>query len=464
MLLAAACALLTLVVIGIVMLPLLRRRVPAGDEGRYDRAVYRDQLAELDADVARGLVSEDAAVAARLEIERRMLATARPAPEPVASRRGTPIVAAALVVALMLLPAAIYLRYGAPQLPDEPFAARVISTPSQTAAAPGEHDLTASLAGLEEKLQKEPDNAERWMLYARTLSALGRYDDALQAYSHVVRLVPDDPEVLEGYGEMQVMAAQGIVTPAARETFVKTLAKDPEDQVARFYLALADEQAGEPRKAIDAWMKLAPDATAGSDMYEEIARRVTEAAATAGIPAPTLPAGRPFVPPAAEAAASPAVPAPDAAASMTPEQRDAMIRSMVAQLAARLEKAPNDADGWLRLGRAYAVLNDAAKSADAYAHAAKLRPDDASIPLQQAAASIDAMPQNQKVPPDLVAQLDHAKAAMPNAPEVFWYLGVAAVRNGNRIEAAADWTHLLDLLPANSDDRKMVQDALDALK
>lgn len=83
-----------------------------------------------------------------------------------------------------------------------------------------------------------------------------------------------------------------------------------------------------------------------------------------------------------------------ATASASPEQREAMIRGMVANLAAKLEKNPDDPEGWTRLGRSYMVLNDPAKAVDAYARAVKLRPDDpalkASYDEAQAAAKAPA--------------------------------------------------------------------------
>ena len=88
---------------------------------------------------------------------------------------------------------------------------------------------------------------------------------------------------------MLVLAAQGIVTPAARDAFVAALAADPAEKIARYYLALADSQAGEERRALDAWLKLAGELSADSQMRAEIARRVAQAAAQAGIEAPPLP-------------------------------------------------------------------------------------------------------------------------------------------------------------------------------
>jgi cytochrome c-type biogenesis protein CcmH len=59
----------------------------------------------------------------------------------------------------------------------------------------------------------------------------------------------------------------------------------------------------------------------------------------------------------------------EAAGQMTPEERQAFIRSMVDQLAARLQAEPADPDGWLRLARAYVVLGEGDKAREALAAA-----------------------------------------------------------------------------------------------
>ncbi len=127
-------------------------------------------------------------------------------------------------------------------------------------------------------------------------------------------------------------------------------------------------------------------------MRDEIRRRIEQAAQSAGIEAPALPA-------AAQAAAAepgtgeggstaPGPTAQDMAAAqnMSPEDRLAMIRSMVARLADRLKSEPNDLDGWLRLGRAYGVLGQRDDAIDAYEHADKLLPSGSSQHSDIAAA------------------------------------------------------------------------------
>ena len=136
---------------------------------------------------------------------------------------------------------------------------------------------------------------------------------------------------------------------------------------------------------------------------------------------------------------------------------------MVAQLAAKLQADPNDVDGWLRLGRSYSVLGDAEKSADAYDHAAKLNPSDASIPLQEAEALLENRAPGTPVPPRAVALLHRVEASEPDQPEVLWYLGAAAAQDHRVEEAERYWQRLLPLLPADSADRKTVRDPHHAL-
>ena len=52
---------------------------------------------------------------------------------------------------------------------------------------------------------------------------------------------------------------------------------------------------------------------------------------------------------------------------LSPQQRDDMVRGMVARLSARLKDNPDDLDGWRRLARAYQVLGDADKAREAQA-------------------------------------------------------------------------------------------------
>ena len=333
----------------VVCLPLLRGVPMVEERGQYDRAVYRDQLKEVDRDVARGVLSPAEAGSARLEIQRRLLSVDRSAGGKVWSE-ASPLLAATVAALVLAGAVGLYLHFGSPSLPDAPFNGRFAQQEGQ--AAHSQHtDMHQAAQELEQKLQANPSDATGWVLLARTESMLGDWQKATEAYRHAVGLGQNGPDVLAGYGEMQVLAAGGIVSPAAHAAFTAVLAADPKNEAARYYLAVADAQAGEDKRAIDRWLALAADLPEDSPMREAIARGVADAAKDGGIQAPALPKGAALAPEPETTGAQPG-PTQDqmaGAAKMSDAQRTQMIQGMVAQLAAHLQQAPGDLDGWLQL-------------------------------------------------------------------------------------------------------------------
>jgi cytochrome c-type biogenesis protein CcmH len=444
-----------------ILAPLLRGGRPVASRGSFDQAVYRDQLQELDRDIGRGLITPSEADSARLEIQRRLLNAARlPAAAPRLSR--SPILAVIVFVVVGGGSVFSYLWLGAPDLPDEPFSARK----AELAQDNGPSSLQQATAKLAARLKQNPSDAAGWLLYGRSLAMLDQWDQAEDAYHHAMDLGQTGPDVIAGHAEVLVMQAGGAVTPAAQTAFQQLMKADPKNPVARYYLALAAMQAGEPHQAIDGFQALLAELPADSPSRRQIGQRIAEAAQSAGIPTPELAKGTAPEQTAEQTPESP--PGPDAnavagAANMTDAQRETMIRGMVASLAAKQEADPNNLDGWLRLGRAYAVLHDTDKAADAYDKATKLRPSDVTIPLQEARALLSGQAPTDKVPPRVIALLKHVEATDPDQPIVLWYLGLSAAQDARIDEARGYWSRLLTKMPPGAQEAKMVQSAIDAL-
>jgi cytochrome c-type biogenesis protein CcmH len=453
MLLAIAIAVMTLVVVATVVLPLTKAARPAPERGQFDRAVYRDQLKELERDQARGLIDAAEAATARLEIERRLLATTEESKPPAPATRGSLVVAIALALLLPAGAVLAYLAVGAPGVPDQPYAERGPER-ALAAAGSGHGDMEKSASQLAEKLKANPGDDGAWLLLARTEAALGHWQKSAEAYRTAMRLTHDRPDVAAAYGEMLVMAADGIVTAPAHDILAAALQRDPGNVAARYYLALAAAQAGDAETAIAAWQKLAAEQPQGSPLRQELKTRIAEAAQSADIAAPDLAPPKPG-PSEAEMAE---------AAKMTPEARQQMIRGMVEKLAGEVQAKPDDLPGWLRLGRAYAVLGDSAKAADAYQHAAKLKPDDPRILVAEAEALMPDPKPETPISAHAVELLQHAEALDPKQPAALWYLGLAAAQQRNFSAATDYWQRLLEVLPAGSDQHRAVEQALAALK
>jgi cytochrome c-type biogenesis protein CcmH len=184
LLLAAVLAALAL---GFVLTPLLRRRASAtgNDRASANAAIYRGQLAELEAEHAQGLISAARYAESRAEIERRLADDLASGDAPPArSHRPSPGkgLALALGLVLPLLAGGLYLLVGTPGALEPAAATR--SAQSQHAVTPEQID--AMVAKLAERLAREPNNPEGWMMLARSQAALGRYAESAQAYAKLI--------------------------------------------------------------------------------------------------------------------------------------------------------------------------------------------------------------------------------------------------------------------------------------
>lgn len=362
--------------------PLIRSRPAPPPRGSYDAAVLVDQLAEVDRDEAAGLIDAEAAAGARREVKRRLLAAmesvqALPASDPPARGAGRRWLAATLALAVPVLAGALYLGLGNPTVPDEPLIARQTSGDLAEANRRPALDpsLVETVAQLERYLAVHPGEGQGWFLLGRSYLTIDRTADAVTALAKAKSLMPDRPDVTAAYGEALVIAADGHVDEPARAEFEQALAADPRNVQARYYLALGQAQQKDVAGALQSWVDLVALSPADAPWLPLVRQQIAAAAQAIGVDPATLKpsaAALALAPPATEApAATPGPSAEDmkAAAQMSPEQQQAMIRSMVERLATRLQENPDDRQGWLRLARAYDVLGETAKAADARARA-----------------------------------------------------------------------------------------------
>lgn len=351
MLLWIALALLTAAVLAAVLAPLARPAHEERAEGAADPgtlAVYRDQLQEIEAERARGLIGAAEAEAAKVEISRRLLASAERArsdsAEPRAlqeSRHATIVRATAVAVPLLAL--GLYLVHGSPGLPSSPFAAR---------QGADEHAALADLVGrVEARLREAPNDGKGWEVIAPVYLKIGRFRDAANAYANAARLQGETVRLLAGLAESSVLASDGIVTEEARVAYEKVLKAEPGRVEARFWLAMAKEQDGRFAEALADYNALMAQAPPDAPYRQPLTVRISEVSARISTSKASGSTSKASGPPPGPSAADMA-----AAAKLDPKQREQMIAQMVDGLAQRLKSNGKDLPGWLRLLNAYAVL------------------------------------------------------------------------------------------------------------
>jgi cytochrome c-type biogenesis protein CcmH len=339
-----AIALMTVAAVFAVLWPLARpaNRLRSGS----DVAVYRDQLDEIERDRAAGLIADKEAIAAHVEVSRRLIAAAdaQAQPQGEADTSGNWRRRAVAVTALVLVPfgaAALYLAVGSPALPDQPLAPRL------AAARNNNQSVDNLVAQVESHLERNPGDGRGWEVIAPVYVRLGRFEDAAKARRNALRLNGETAERQAALGEALVFAANGIVTAEAKAAFEKAVALDASEAQARYFLGLAAEQDGNRAQAAATWRALIESAPPGASWLEFVRRAL---ARVDGASAPGNAGGGPSEEQVA------------ASTDMPPEQRMTMIRGMVDRLSERLNHDGSDVEGWLRLVRSYIVLGDRDKA------------------------------------------------------------------------------------------------------
>ncbi|TQF34380.1 c-type cytochrome biogenesis protein CcmI [Bradyrhizobium sp. UNPA324] len=329
-------ALMTVAAIFAVLWP-LGRKERAQNQGS-EVAVYKDQLAEIERDLAAGLIPAPDAEAARVEISRRLLAAAASEPEvaPTSNLKWRRVAAVLALAGLPLVAIAVYMPLGSPRLQDFPLA--------QRERAPGKAQSLENLVEqVQQHLEKNPTDGRGWNVLAPVLQRLGRFDDAVRAYRNSLTYNGESAERRADLGEALSAAAGGVVTAEAKSEFERAHALSADDPKANYFLGLAAEQDGRKDDAANIWRALLAKAPADAPWRALVQTSLARVGGGGTMPAlsdETIAASK----------------------DMAEGDRNAMVRGMVERLATRLKQNGDDVDGWLRLVRAYLVMGDRGKA------------------------------------------------------------------------------------------------------
>lgn len=276
LLLAIALAVFVLL---LVLLPLLRRTpvLTANAADSVNINIYRDQLRELDEDLASGAIDASRHAEARAELERRLLEDTTPAteqPAAIAAPRSAKLTAILLAALIPAGATGLYLAVGTPAglTPGSHADAQEI-TPQQ---------VEAMVEKLAARLKESPENGEGWVMLGRSYAALERYAEAATAYAQAVARIPGDAGLLVDYADVLAMSRGRKLAGEPEQLVLRALAIDPANGKA---LALAGTAAFERKDfaaAVKYWQKLAATLPADSPIADAVQNSIAEAQSLSG--------------------------------------------------------------------------------------------------------------------------------------------------------------------------------------
>lgn len=387
-------AVLTALVTAAILRPLLRVPAAAEPAAAYDLLVYRDQLAEVERDLARKVISPDEASRLRLEIGRKVLDADRAVGKAGRVAAGGGRNPALVILAVALLGGmGLYLVLGRPGLPDMGLNSRIAGAvaqydgrPSQAVAeadaasapmpdlpkAPVDAEYLKLIDQLRSAVSQRPDDPQGFALLARHEAQLGNPVAAKDAQIRLIALRGKDASSADHatLAGLMIEAAGGRISPEAEAEIAAALQLDQRNPQARYMTGLLQAQNGRPDRAFPIWARLLQEGPENAPWVAAIRPVIGDLAWLAGQPD--------YTPPPAPALRGPDLAQIEAAGDMTDEERAAMVRDMVSQLESRLATEGGTPEEWGRLIRSLVVANDSAHAAELLTEARAIfadRPD-----------------------------------------------------------------------------------------
>ncbi|HEU0187477.1 MAG TPA: c-type cytochrome biogenesis protein CcmI [Gallionellaceae bacterium] len=226
--------------------------------------IFRDQVAEMDADLRNGLLTPELYEQGKRELQARVLdeaGEAQPA-TPAQPRNRLRLLALALIIVLPLLAVGLYWQLGN----------RQALLPQMSQANQATFSLLRSEAAikqLEQKLADQPDSPEGWLLLARSYSEMERFPEAARAYDKLTQLVPNDAQLWADYADVVAMVHGQSLQGLPTRLLTKALDLDPNNGKALALSGSAAMERGDYAAAVRYWenlLKLIPPDTEGADM------------------------------------------------------------------------------------------------------------------------------------------------------------------------------------------------------
>lgn len=273
-------AVLLVLTAALLLIPFLRPAKTASgtDSASLSLTVLKEQLRELEREHTEGTMDTELYAKEKAEIERRAIEDAQNVAPQVTERHPQKLVAGAVAACLIAVSIGGYLYLGNPE---------AMQTGATGTGADKGHQVTpqqiqAMVARLADRLQNNPNDAEGWVMLARSYNALGRFPEAAAAFGRAASLIPDNSQLLADYADTLAMAQGRRLAGEPEKIIQRALALDPKNMKAWALSGSAAFERKDFRKAAADWRKILELVPPESDVAARIRNSIAEAEANAG--------------------------------------------------------------------------------------------------------------------------------------------------------------------------------------
>jgi cytochrome c-type biogenesis protein CcmH len=260
-----------------VLPPLLRPAASKRDVASPLEA-YREQRANIDAELAAGTLTPEQHQQALAELQTRVVEEVGELPDDRAPGSATTHSTALVVAVALLIPAGALSLYG---LLGQPDALRGVQAQvegnQENAHAMSREQIEAMVENLAAKLKQNPNDPQGWHMLARSYLAFDRLPEAAQAYERANQLSPGDPQILADYADVLAMVNGRNLEGRPTELVLEALKADPKHQKSLALAGTAFFNKGEYPKAAEYWKQLLATLKPGSEQYKAIQGNIAQA-------------------------------------------------------------------------------------------------------------------------------------------------------------------------------------------
>ncbi len=278
------CVSMTAVALAFVLLPLWRQPPPSSgvEANALNLQVIRQQLAELEQDLATGALDETQYQSARRDLEKELLLDYAEPPRSRAEGRAKPWMAAAIGLFLPAIAFAMYHQLGNPDIISRSAGDTTVSTAMDHSQAqlPSMDQLVERLA---QRLAQQPDNLDGWMMLGRSYLAMGRMQDAINAYGQAYKLAPGNVEILLAYAQSLGMAQGNRLQGQPSQLIAQAEKISPEDPNVLWLSGVTSFEQADYPSALAKWEKVLAALEPGSDDAAEVSTAIEDARSRLGL-------------------------------------------------------------------------------------------------------------------------------------------------------------------------------------